>query len=136
MYLHNRGIVHKDLKVENLLLLRGIASRLHVQPRTLSLQEALTGHRSASKGLGGWPFVWSASPCCLDHLNIPLSALAGHDIDVSKSTEQAQVVVSDFGTAEICMRGLSSPFVARGTKLLGVLLPCFAAMLAVLESVY
>ncbi|CAE7326095.1 CPK2 [Symbiodinium sp. KB8] len=66
VYLHNKGIVHKDLKVENLLLLRSIVS-------------------DDGRAFGRPPHV----------------------------------VVSDFGTAEICMRGLSSPFVARGTKVAG-----------------
>mmetsp|Transcript_33840 Transcript_33840/g.78661 ORF Transcript_33840/g.78661 Transcript_33840/m.78661 type:complete len:814 (-) Transcript_33840:282-2723(-) len=66
VYLHNKGIVHKDLKVENLLLLRSIVSE-------------------DGRAFGRPPHV----------------------------------VVSDFGTAEICMRGLSSPFVARGTKVAG-----------------
>ncbi|CAE7294762.1 CPK3 [Symbiodinium natans] len=66
VYLHNKGIVHKDLKVENLLLLRSIVAD------------------------DGNAF------CRLPH-----------------------VVVCDFGTAEICVRGLSSPFVARGSKVAG-----------------
>ncbi|CAE7652344.1 CPK2 [Symbiodinium pilosum] len=66
VYLHNKGIVHKDLKVENLLLLRSIVS-------------------DDGRAFGRSPHV----------------------------------VVSDFGTAEICVRGLSSPFVARGSKVAG-----------------
>ena len=40
VYLHNKGIVHKDLKVENLLLLRSIATLWHISASSEAMQRS------------------------------------------------------------------------------------------------